>query len=286
EGVKHIESTSQEGLSSIVVQFRLEVPTQVASQDMRSKVASIRSDLPRDIEEPLVLRINPNEMPIVSVALNAESLTPQGATDLADKVVKKRLETVEGVGAVNLVGEAKREIGVVVDRSRLEAYRLTLADVVKSLRQENLDAPSGSADRGATESLVRVAARGRTAEQIGNIPVKRLDGATIYVRDVAQTIDGIKEPKNIAMSDESPALTLDVQKQWGANTVAVANGVRTAVAKLQKEMPAGVTLQVVRDDSNFIRESIDDVQMTMILGGLLTVLIVFLFLNSWRSTVI
>jgi HAE1 family hydrophobic/amphiphilic exporter-1 len=286
EGVKHIESTSQEGLSSIVVQFRLEVPTQVASQDVRSKVASIRADLPREIEEPLVLRINPNEMPIVSVSLNAETLTPQGATDLADKVVKKRLETVQGVGAVNLVGEAKREIGVIVDRSRLEAYRLTLADVVMALRQENLDAPSGSADRGATESLVRVAARGRTAEQIGNIPVKRVDGATIYVRDVAQTVDGTKEPKNIAMIDERPALTLDVQKQSGANTVAVANGIRAAVTKLAQEMPAGVTLKVVRDDSNFIRESIDDVQMTMILGGLLTVLIVFMFLNSWRSTVI
>jgi HAE1 family hydrophobic/amphiphilic exporter-1 len=286
QGVKHIESTSQEGLSSIIVQFRLEVPTQVASQEIRSKVASIRADLPREIEEPLVLRINPNEMPIVSVALNAESLTPQGATDLADKIVKKRIETVEGVGAVNLVGEAKREIGVVVDRSRLEAYRLTLADVVQALRQENLDAPSGSADRGATESLVRVAARGQTAEQIANIPIKRVDGAAIYVRDVAQTVDGTKEPKNLAFIDERPALTLDVQKQSGANTVAVANGVRAAVAKLQKEMPSGVTLKVVRDDSTFIRESIDDVQTTMILGGLLTVLIVFLFLNSWRSTVI
>lgn len=286
EGVKHIESTSQEGLSSIVIQFRLEVPTQVASQDVRGKVASIRGDLPREIEEPIVLRINPNDMPVMSVALNAEGLSAQAASDLADKTVKKRLETVEGVGAVNLVGEANREINVIVDRSKLEAYGLSLSEVVNGLRSENLDAPTGSADRGATESLVRIAARGRTAEQIASLPIKHVDGATIFVRNVAQVIDGIEQPKNLAFIDDRPALTLDVQKQSGANTVAVADGVRAAVDKLRKELPAGVTLQVVRDDSTFIRESIEDVQMTMIIGGLLTVFIVFLFLNSWRSTVI
>jgi HAE1 family hydrophobic/amphiphilic exporter-1 len=286
EGVKHIESTSQEGLSSIVVTFRLEVPTQVASQDVRGKVASIRGDLPREIEEPIVLRINPNDMPIMSVSLNAEGLSAQSASDLADKTVKKRLETVEGVGAVNLVGEANREINVIVDRSRLEAYGFSLSEVVTSLRNENMDAPTGSADRGPTESLVRIAARGRTAEQIASLPVKRVAGATIFVRDVAQVIDGIEQPKNLAFLNERPALTLDVQKQSGANTVSVADGVRAAVDKMQADLPAGVSLQVVRDDSTFIRESIEDVQLTMIIGGLLTVLIVFLFLNSWRSTVI
>ncbi len=284
EGVKHVESTSQEGLSSIVIQFHLEVPTQVASQDIRSKIAAIRGELPVEIEEPIVLRIDPNAMPIVSVALNATGMTAQAATDLADKVVKRRLETVEGVGAVNLVGEAEREIGVIVDRSRLEAYRLSLTEVVQALRQENMDAPAGSADRGATESLVRVAARGRTAQQIGGIPVKRIEGATVFVSDVARVVDGIEEPKNLAFIDVRPALTLDVQKQSGANTVAVADGVREMATKLQPELPQGVTLQVVRDDSTFIRESIEDVQVTLILGGLLTVFIVYLFLNSWRST--
>jgi HAE1 family hydrophobic/amphiphilic exporter-1 len=286
EGVRHIESTSQEGLSSIVIMFRLEVPTMVASQDVRAKVASIRGDLPREIEEPIVLRINPNDMPIISVALNAEGLSAQAASDFADKTIKKRLETVQGVGAVNLVGEANREINVIVDRSKLEAYRLSLSEVVTALRQENMDAPTGSADRGPTESLVRIAARGRTAEQIASLPVKHVDSATIFVRDVAQVIDGIEQPKNLAFIDARPALTLDVQKQSGANTVSVADGVRAMVTTLQAELPSGVSLQIVRDDSTFIRESIEDVQVTMILGGLLTILIVFLFLNSWRSTVI
>jgi len=286
QGIKHVESTSQEGLSNIVVLFNLEVSTQVASQDIRGKVAGIRGDLPREIEEPIVQRIDPGALPIVSVAVDAPGLAPAAATDLADKVVKRRLENVPGVGAVNLVGEATREIQVVVDRARLEAYHVSLSDVVMALQQENVDAPAGSADRGATEALVRVTARGRTADDIAAIPVKRKSGVTIYVRDLAQVTDGVEEPRNAAFLDEQPALALDVQKQSGANTVAVADGVRAAVARIGKDLPAGVSLQIVRDDSAFIRDSIHDVNTTMIIGGVLTVLIVFLFLNSWRSTVI
>jgi HAE1 family hydrophobic/amphiphilic exporter-1 len=286
EGIKHVESTSQEGVSTIVIQFRLEVPTAIASQDIRGKVASIRGDLPLEIEEPIVQRFDVAGQPVISVSVNAAGLSAQAATELADKTVKRRLETVRGVGAVNLVGEAKREIQVVVDRSKLEAYRISLAEVVSALGRENVDAPAGAADRGATEALVRVDNRGRSAPDIAGIPVKRAGGTTIYVSDVAQVIDGVKEAKNLAMLDERPALALDVQKQSGANTVAVADGVRAAIEKLGPELPSGVTLQVVRDDSTFIRDSIHDVNLTMILGGVLTVLIVFLFLNSWRSTVI
>jgi len=286
EGVRHIESTSQEGLSSIVVNFNIGVPTLNASQDIRGKVAAIRGDLPREIDEPIILRIDPSAMPIVSVAVNAPALTPRAVSDIADKVIKRRLENVPGVGAVNLVGEAKREIQVVVDRTRLEAYNLSLAQVVDALRTQNVDAPVGAADRGATEAMVRVAARGTSAAQIAEIPIKHVEQRTLVVRDVAQVIDGVEEARSLAFVNDKPAIALDVQKQAGANTVAVADGVRDAVKKMAPELPPGVTLQLVRDDSTFIRESIDDVQVTLILGGLLTVFIVFLFLNSWRSTVI
>jgi HAE1 family hydrophobic/amphiphilic exporter-1 len=175
---------------------------------------------------------------------------------------------------------------VVADRTRLESYGLSLVQVVDALRTQNVDAPVGTADRGTTEAMVRVAARGTSASQIGDIPVKQLGNRTVLVRDVAQVIDGTEEPKSVAFVNERPAIALDVQKQAGANTVGVADGVREAVAKMQPELPPGVSLQLVRDDSTFIRESIEDVQVTLVLGGLLTVFIVFLFLNSWRSTVI
>lgn len=286
EGVRHIESTSQEGLSSIVVNFNIGVPTLNASQDVRGKVSAMRGDLPREIDEPIIQRMDPSAMPIVSVAIDAPALTPRAVSDIADKLVKRRLENVAGVGAVNLVGEAKREVQVVVDRTRLEAYNLSLAQVVDALRTQNVDAPVGTADRGTTEAMVRVSARGTSAVEIGDIPVKRVGERTLLVRDVAQVVDGVEEARSVAFVNDKPAIALDVQKQAGANTVAVADGVRAAVAKMASELPPGVTLQLVRDDSTFIRQSIDDVQVTLILGGILTILIVFLFLNSWRSTVI
>ena len=220
------------------------------------------------------------------MAVNAPALTPRAVSDIADKLVKRRLENVPGVGAVNLVGEAKREIQVVVDRQRLEAYGLSLAEVVEKLGQENVDAPAGTADRGSTEAMVRVTAQGRSAADIAAIPVKRVDERTVFVRDVAQVVDSVEEARSLAFVNDRPAIALDVQKQAGANTVGVADGVLAAVAALAPELPPGVALQVVRDDSTFIRESIEDVQVTLVLGGILTVFIVFLFLNSWRSTVI
>ncbi|HVO10998.1 MAG TPA: efflux RND transporter permease subunit [Vicinamibacteria bacterium] len=286
EGVRHIESVSQEGLSNIQIEFELEVSAVTAAEDVRGKIAGLRGDLPREIEEPIVQRIDFSLMPILSVGVNAPGLGPQAATTFADKVVKRRLENVRGVGSVALVGESTREIQVVVDRLKLEAYHVSLAEVVSALQRENVDVPAGSAERGSTEALVRVAARGRTAPDIAVIPIKRASGAPVLVRDVAQVIDGVEQPKNVALIDERPALALDIQKQSGANTVAVAEGVRDAVAKLQKEMPAGITLSIIKDDSSFIRESIEDVRTTMLIGGLLTVFIVYLFLNSWRSTVI
>jgi HAE1 family hydrophobic/amphiphilic exporter-1 len=286
EGIRTVESTSQEGLSNIVIMFHVETSTQVASQDIRGKVAAIRGELPREIEEPIVQRIDPNALPIISVAVDAPGLSPQAATQLADKTIKKRLETVAGVGAVNLVGESTREIQVIVDRSRLEGYHVSLAQVVDALRTENVDLPAGSADRGATEALVRVAARGRSAADIARIPVKHADTTTIFVSDVAQVVDGVEQPKNLALLDTTPALALDVLKQSGANTVEVADGIAAMVKRMAAELPPGVSLQIVRDDSTFIRDSIHDVNLTMIIGGVLTVLIVFAFLNSWRSTVI
>jgi HAE1 family hydrophobic/amphiphilic exporter-1 len=286
EGVKHIESISQEGLSNIVVEFQLEVSAINASQDVRGKISAIRGELPREIEEPIVQRIDFAQMPIVSIGVDAPGLSPQAATTYADKVVKRRLENVRGVGSVALVGESTREIQVVVDRPKLEAYHVSLSEVVGALQRENVDVPAGTADRGATEALVRIAARGRTAEDIAKIPVKRPGGMAVYVGDVAQVIDGVEEPRNAAFLDERPALALEVQKQSGANTVAVADGVLEAIEKMKGEMPPGVSLSVIKDDSRFIRESIEDVNVTMVLGGILTVFIVYLFLNSWRSTVI
>ena len=170
----------------------------------------------------------------------------QAATNFADKVVKRRIENVRGVGSVALVGESTREIQVVVDRLKLEAYHVSLAEVVSALARENVDVPAGTADRGPTEALVRVAARGRSAADIGVIPIKRPEGATVYVRDVAQVIDGIARAEERRPARRARRRSRSTSRSSpGANTVAVADGVIQAVEKLKSELPAGISLKVI-----------------------------------------
>ena len=254
---------------------------------MRGKIAAIRGELPREIEEPIIQRIDFGQMPVLSIGVDAPGLSPQAATTFADKVLKKRLESVRGVGSVALVGESTREIQVVVDRLKLEAYHVSLNEVVTRppARERRRAGRQRRPRRRPRPSCAWPPAAAAPAD-IGEIPVKRPDGMAVYVRDVAQVIDGIEEPRNAAFLDERPALALEIQKQSGANTVAVADGVLAEIEKLKKDLPPGIALSVIKDDSRFIRESIEDVNTTMLIGGLLTVFIVYLFLNSWRSTVI
>ena len=223
----------------------------------------------------------------MSVAVNAPALTPRAVSDIADKLVKRRLENVPGVGAVNLVGEAKREIQVVVDRQRLEAYGLSLAEVVQKLGEENIDAPAGTADRGSTEAMVRVTAQGRSARRHRrhSREARRTSGrcwcATSRRSSTASRSRGAWRSSTIGRRSRSTCRSRRAPTRWASPTACSRPSRRSA-----PELPPGVELQVVRDDSTFIRESIEDVQVTLVLGGLLTVFIVFLFLNSWRSTVI
>ncbi len=287
EGVKTLESTSQEGLSSIVIQFHLEVSTQTASQDIRSKIAAIRGTLPagdRGAHRP-------------APRPRRDAHRFGGRRGLGPDVVRRRRRMrrrssnagsrtcVESVPPTSWASPRARSRSSWTGRSSRPTTSRSRTSS-PGCRRENVDVPAGSADRGTTEALVRVAARGRTAPDIAQIPLKRAGNTTIRVSDVAQVVDGIRQPKNIALLDERPALALNIQKQSGANTVAVADGVRKAIDEMQKDLPPGVSLRVVTDMSTFIRESIHDVNTTMIIGAILTVFIVYLFLNSWRSTVI
>ena len=224
EGVKHIESISQEGLSNIVVEFQLEVSAINASQDVRGKIAAIRGELPREIEEPIVQRIDFGQMPIVSIGVDAPGLSPQAATDFADKVVKRRLENVRGVG----LGRPRRRVEA-RDPGRgrpPEARglpRLARPRWWTRCSARTSTSPAGTADRGATEALVRVAARGRTRRATSR---RSRSSARAACGLRARRRAGDRRRRGAARTprflDERPALALDVQKQSGANTVAVA----------------------------------------------------------------
>jgi hydrophobic/amphiphilic exporter-1 (mainly G- bacteria), HAE1 family len=285
-GVRHISSTTTEGLSAIVVEFRLGVRINNAQQDAQAKINSVRADFPRDMKEPVIQRIDFNAMPVMAIAVESPSADIKVLSSLAEKVIKKRIEAVPGVGQVTLVGVARREIQVFVDRDKLKSYGLTYAQVQQALQRENMDMPAGKLEQGRQEPLVRVAGKFRSVEAFDRLIVSFRNGVPITLPMVARLVDGIEDRNSASLIDGRPGLSLDVVKQSGANTVELADALTAAIGQINAELPSHIRLRTVVDRSTFIRDSVDDVQVTLVLGGVLTVLIVFLFLNSWRSTVI
>jgi HAE1 family hydrophobic/amphiphilic exporter-1 len=285
-GVRHIASTTTEGLSLITAEFRLGANINTAQQDAQAKINAIRSEFPADMEEPVIQRLDLNALPVVSLAVESKTADVKALSSLAEKVIKKRLETIPGVGQVNLLGLARREIQVLVDREKLRAFGLTYAQVAGALERENMDLPAGKLEQNEREPLVRVAGKFRSVDAFKNMIVAVRQGRPIFLPEVARVVDGIEERRSASLMDDRSGLSLDVVKQSGANTVEVADAIYKTLNDLNRELPPHIRLRNVVDRSTFIRESVEDVQTTMILGGLLTVLIVFLFLNSWRSTVI
>ncbi len=285
-GVKHVGSVSREGVSTVWVEFELEVDVAEAVQEARVKVSAIRDELPKEINEPIVEKIDFSSIPVVSLAVRSDRLSPREMTDLAEKTVQRRVENIEGVGKVDLVGTSFREVSVELLPERLEALGLGVDDVIGGLRTENVNLPVGRLNRGGVEHPLRVAGKPTKVEDYQSLVIDEIEGRPVALGDVARVVDDVEEQRTLALVDGEPAVALDVVKQSGANTVEVVDAVRREVANLQKEMPEGTSVEVVRDGSIAIRESVRDVQETLVIGALLTILIVFVFLNSWRSTVI
>ena len=285
-GVRHVQSTSTEGFSSILVEFRLGVNIHSAQQDAQAKINALAAQFPEGVEAPVIQRYDLTAMPVISVAVESPAADIKTLSSLAEKVIKKRLETVPGVGEVRLVGQARREIQILVDRDRLRALGLSYAQVAAALRRENLELPAGKLEQGRQEPLVRVAGKFRSPEEFRRLIVAMPQGRPVYLEEAARIVDGVEERRSAALVNERDGLAFDIVKQSGANTVAVADGVKAEIRRLNAELPPHIRLREVVDRSIFIRESVHEVQLTLALGAALTVLIVFLFLNSWRSTVI
>jgi hydrophobic/amphiphilic exporter-1 (mainly G- bacteria), HAE1 family len=285
-GVKEVTSRSFEGRSQITVEFVLGTNSIAAAQDVRDKVSLVRAGFRREVEEPRILRLNPDDQPIASIALSSATRSLRDLTTLADQVVSKRLESVRGVGQATIVGGVEREIQVFLRPGQLEALGIGVNQVTEALVRENQELPVGTLVTDRAETVVTV--RGRIAEpgQFASVIVAQRGGGPVRLGDIADIRDGQKELEQAALVNGQPALSIDVVKVQASNTIAVADGVRAAVAELASALPPDVQLSIVRDSSDGIRASVHDVKTTMIEGALLTILIVFLFLNSWRSTVI
>ncbi|MDD5285465.1 MAG: efflux RND transporter permease subunit [Desulfuromonadaceae bacterium] len=285
-GVKHVFSTSREGVSTVMVQFQLEQKVNDAAQEVRAKIGSIRGTLPQGIEEPIIQKLDFNAAPVAALAVQSDSLSPRDLTILVEKKIKKRFESVAGVGKIDMVGGRKREVSVELDPVRLDALGLGVNDVVAGIRSENTNTPLGRLTKGSSEYPMRIEGKPERAEGYSRMAIAQRNGRPITLGEVARVVDGTEEKRRLALVNGRPAIGLDVYKQSGGNEVELVDTVKKTMLKVQNELPPGVTLSMVRDGTIMTRESLADVKETLLIGGILTVMIVFCFINSWRSTVI
>ncbi|MFN7410264.1 MAG: efflux RND transporter permease subunit [Pseudomonadota bacterium] len=292
-GISSLYSRSYEGSSVTIIEFNLDVDGRKAAEDVREKVALIRPLLRDEVKEPRIFRFDPQSQPVFNVAVMATDgkATPQELTTWAEQVLQKRLENVRGVGAVSVVGGVARQIRIELKPQALEAYGVSVDQVAAALRSENQELPLGAIRSREQERVVQINARLATPRDFRDIVVARKPAAaggnaTVRLWQVADVVDGPQEVESLALYNGQRTVLLSVQKSQGENTIAVVDGLRRALDEAQSLLPPGLKTEVNRDNSRAIRVSVANVQRTLIEGAALTILIVFLFLNSWRSTVI
>ena len=284
-GIRSLRSQSSESVSRVFVEFELDRDVDAGAQDVRDKVSSIRRLLPADIEEPVIEKLDPDAAPIMAIAL-AGQVPVRDLTTFADDVVKERLERVGGVGSVDIIGGREREVRVWIDASRLAAYSLAVDDVVRALQAENLEVPGGRIETADRELVVRTRGRLRRPADFGDIVVAERPAAPIRLRDIATVEDGMQDERSLSRLNQQRAVSLLVRRQSGTNAVAVAHGVKEALAELRPQLPSAYTMVLASDTSEFIEESVDEVQFHLLFGGLLAVGVVFFFLRNVRSTLV
>ena len=292
-GIERIQSTSSEGYSLVIIEFKLEVNGLDAAQEVRDKIAGIRGDLPEDIEDPIIQRWDPSTEPVLSLVV-AGQRSPRDLTYITKEQIKKRLENISGIGSIDLVGGYEREIQVELDLDKLQSYGLTPFDVQYEIASANFELPGGRLKKGASELLVRTMGKVSDIEELKNLIIDTPKGHFVKLSDVATVMDDIKEIRSLARLgnrdngdfDIQRAISLDIITQSGANVVEVADNVKETIEELKAELPSDIVITVVQDNSTFTRDAVHDVVNNLIIGGILAILTVFLFLANLRSTII
>jgi HAE1 family hydrophobic/amphiphilic exporter-1 len=285
EGVKAITSISNESLSQIIVEFELSKNVDVAAQEVRDKVNLAQADLPNDLEPPIVQKLDIAAQPIMWIAVTTSG-DYRRIAQYADKVIKERLQTVPGVGAVVLGGFRDRAIRVWLNPNELEARKLTPVDVTNAIRAKHIELPGGRIEEPEMEFVVKIEGEYETVERLKELVVETRDGALVRLKDVAFVEDGSEDLRSVARFNGLPAVGLGIRKQSGTNTVAVADGVRAALADITRNVPEDINVQIASDSSRFIKNSMQDVIFDLFLGALLTSIVMLVFLRNFRMTFI
>jgi HAE1 family hydrophobic/amphiphilic exporter-1 len=281
-----MESISREGVSFVVLRFKLEADPDAAANDVRAKVDAVLTSLPSGVEKPQVQKYEFGAMPIISLSVSSGSADVNQIYEVADRVMRDRLSQVPGVATVEIIGGQKREIQVAVDRKKLEHYDLPITLVTAAIAAENLNIPQGRITETRREYLVRTVGEFTSVDQIGSVQVALPSGGFVPLRDIAMVRDVYAERRSAARFNGEAALQIDIVKRAKANTVKTADGIYAAVAALRRELPSNYVIDYAMDDSTFIRSSVRDVQSNIIIGVLLTAVLLYGFLRSVRATII
>jgi len=284
-GIDELRSVSTEGVSQVFIGFKLEKNVDVAAQEVRDKVNQILADLPQDIDQPVVDKLDPDAAPVLYAAVSADR-SIRDISEFADKTLRREIESISGVGQVTLVGGRLRQINLWLDPARLRAYNLTAAEVARAVANQNLQLPGGNLGQGSRELTVRMKGRVNSVPDFEALVVANKSGAQITLGHMARVEDGTEEAETAGNVDGKSAVILAVRRQSGTNTVAVVREVTERLNGLRPRLPAGYTLEIIRDQSDFIKASVKTVQEHLIVGAILAALVVFVFLRNWRSTLI
>ncbi len=284
-GIDELRSRSSEGVSQVIVTFTLDKDVNVAAQEVRDHINTILSDLPKGIDQPVVTKVDPDAVPVLYVTLQGKG-TVRDLTELADKRVRRQIESISGVGQATLVGGRKRQINIWLDPLALQASSITATDIARAMGTQNLTVPGGEIETGPRRVTLRVEGRVPTVESIGRIIVREQADHPTRIADVARVEDSSEEEKTWASENGEQTIVLSIRKQSGENTVAVVDAIRARLAEVQKTLPAGTLLRVVRDNSASLRTGVDAVKEHLVLGAVFAALVVLVFLGNWRSTLI
>ena len=285
-GVKHVNGAAYDGFGFILVEFEYNKDLAEATQDLRDAISAKRADLPVEMKEPIIKKFNDTDRPIVSLALSSTTLSQAELTRLADPTITRELRSIAGVAEVAVSGKVERELTVELDPVRMQSAGVSVGQIVQALSLQNLAAPVGRVTGALDERAIRLKGRLENAQEFKQLVVAERNGVATRLGDVADVRDGTEEPRTLALFNDKEAVGIDVKKSKGYSTTDVSDKIREGVAQLQPTLGAGTKLELVRDSGTRVDRAVKNVEEALFEGALLTVLVVFLFLNSWRSTVI
>lgn len=284
-GIEEMRAMVSEGSANIIVTFVLERDIGEAAEDVREKVQQAMRKLPPNVLPPTVAKADPDSDPVITLAVHG-SRPVRELTEIADKQIRRAIETVDGVGGVDISGGRNRQINVMLDLDKLNAYNLSAQEVQRAIQTENVETPGGRVVRGPTELGVRTLGRVEHVEEFNNIIVKNVGGAPIRVRDVGYAEDGMAEKRSFAYYKNQPAVILEVRRQIGTNTVRVVEDIQKKIASINATLPAGVQIDTIKEQASYIKASVAALEEHLVLGSLLASVIVWLFIRDWRMVLI